>query len=148
MVSEHTELMTITKQQHDNLLMMAESSRQMAVMVQQLGAVMTALNSRMARMEKILDQKVTVDSRQAKTLQKSVRERAKALCEKHDLSYAQDGKRLRAAINRAVLSQYGVEDIHDIPASYYDLALALIQGWTSFQVIRQIREANQSQSKA
>ncbi|MBR2664279.1 MAG: hypothetical protein IKE25_11235, partial [Clostridia bacterium] len=126
-MSESVELMTITRQQHDNLMQMAEVSRQLAATVQQLGQALAAINSRMARFEKMMDVKVTVTSMQAKTLNKAIRERAKVLCEKHDLLYSRDGKLVRAAISRAVLSQYAVHDIHDVPASYYDLALGLIK---------------------
>ena len=140
-MSESVELMTITRQQHDNLMQMAEVSRQLAATVQQLGQALAAINIRMARLEKMMDVKVTVTSQQAKALNKAIRERAKALCDKHGLLYSRDGKLVRAAISRAVLSQYAVHDIHDVPAAYFDLALGLINNWQSFQLIRSIRES-------
>ena len=141
-MSENLELMTITRQQHENLMQIAETNRQMAVMLQLMGSALAALNNRLTTMERVLGAKVTISGQQAKALQKCIRERARAVCEKYDLSYQQDGKRVRTAILHTVLAQYAVKDVHDTPAAYYDLAISLINTWTSFQLIRQIRESH------
>ena len=53
----------------------------MGLFIQQMGAVVTALDQRMKKLEKLTEQRVTINSKQAKALQKRVQARSAVLCE-------------------------------------------------------------------
>ncbi|MBR1584744.1 MAG: ORF6C domain-containing protein [Clostridia bacterium] len=125
-------LNSMTQQQTTNL-------EQMGMFLQQMGAVVMALDQRMKNYEKLTAQKLTVTSKQAKALQKRVQARSAALCEKYGFTYAEDGEAFRRAIWRDLKGQYGVDDVHDLPAAYFDLACQFVDGWQSFQTVRKVR---------
>lgn len=127
-----TPLEQLTRQQELNL-------QQMGVFLQQLGGYMVAMEQRMKKLEKLTEQRVTINSKQAKALQKRVQARSVALCEKHGFSYASDGEAFRRAIWRDLKGQYGIDDIHDLPLSYFDIATQFIDGWTSYGLVRKLR---------
>ena len=58
----------------------------MGLFIQQMGAVVTALDQRMKKLERLTEQRVTINSKQAKALQKRVQARSAVLCEKHGFS--------------------------------------------------------------
>ena len=101
----------------------------MGLFIQQMGAVVTALDQRMKKLERLTEQRVTINSKQAKALQKRVQARSAVLCEKHGFSYAEDGEAFRRAIWRDLKAQYAIDDIHDLPAAYFALAGTFIDGW-------------------
>lgn len=111
----------------------------MGLFIQQMGAVVTALDQRMKKLEKLTEQRVTINSKQAKALQKRVQARSAVLCEKHGFSYAEDGEAFRRTIWRDLKAQYAIDDIHDLPAAYFALAGTFIDGWSSFQTVRKVR---------
>lgn len=122
----------LTRQQEINL-------QQMGLFLQQFGGYMAAMEQRMKKLEKLTEQRITINSKQAKALQKRVQMRSAALCDKHGFSYASGGEAFRRALWRDLKAQYGVDDIHDLPAAYFDLAGGFIDGWTSYQTVKKIR---------
>lgn len=115
------------------------SVQQMGLFLQQLGGYMAAMEQRIKKLEKLTEQRVTVSSKQAKALQKRVQTRSNALCEKHGLSYADVGEAFRRAIWRGLKGQYGIDDVHDLPAVYFDIAAQYIEAWTSYSLVKQLR---------
>ena len=113
--------------------------QQMNLILQQFAGYMAAMDQRIKKLEKMNEQRVTISHKQAKALQKRVLARAGALCEKHGLNYPDAGKELRKAIWSDLKTQYTIDDIHDLPAVYFELAAQLIDGWTSYSVIRKLR---------
>ena len=91
------------------------------------------------KLEKLTEQRVTISSKQAKALQKRVQARSAALCDKHGFLYADDGETFRRAIWRDLKGQYGIDDIHDLPAVYFDIAAQYIDSWQSFSLVRKLR---------
>ena len=101
---------------------------------------MAAMEQRIKKLEKLTEQRVTISSKQAKALQKRVQARSMALCEKHGFSYSDGGETFRRAIWRGLKAQYAVDDVHDLPAAYFDLAAQYIDGWSSYSIVRKLRE--------
>lgn len=126
-------LENLTRQQETQL-------QQMGLFLQQLGGYTAAMEQRIKKLEKLTEQKITISSKQAKALQKRVQARSAALCEKHGFLYKEDGTVFRRAILRDLKTQYAVEDIHDLPAVYFDFAAAYVEGWSSYATVRKIRQ--------
>ena len=122
----------LTQQQETQL-------QQMGLFLQQFGGYMAAMEQRIKKLEKLTEQKVTISSKQAKALQKRVQARSMALCEKHGFSYADDGETFRRAIWRDLKGQYAIDDVHDLPVVYFDIAAQYIDGWTSYSIVRKLR---------
>ena len=125
-------LESLTRQQETNL-------QQMGLFLQQFGGYMAMMEQRIKKLEKLTEQRVTINSKQAKALQKRVQARSAALCEKHGFLYADDVETFRRAIWRDLKGQYAIDDIHDLPAVYFDIAAQYIDGWTSYSVVRKLR---------
>lgn len=115
------------------------NNQQMALFIQQFGGYMAAMEQRIKKLEKLTEQRVTVSSKQAKALQRRVAARSAALCDKYGFSYGGSGEAFRRALWRDLKGQYGIDDIHDLPAAYFDIAAQYIDGWTSYQTVRKIR---------
>ena len=109
------------------------ASQVLTVANQLLGAV-ARLEARIAALED--DGKVTILHQDALKLGQLIKARAKVLSDKYQLGPAGE-RRIRAAIKRAVLTQYGIRDLHDLPARRLAAARMLIEGWSSYQVIRE-----------
>ncbi len=122
----------LTRQQETQL-------QQMGLFLQQFGGYMVAMEQRMKKLEKLTEQKVTISSKQAKALQKRVQARSVALCEKYGLLYADDGETFRRAIWRDLKGQYAIDDVHDLPAVYFDIAAQYIDSWASYSIVRKLR---------
>ena len=116
----------------------AVGNRQQAVdlasVANQLIGVVARLEARIAALED--DGKVTILHQDALKLGQLIKARAKVLSDKYQLGPAGE-RRIRAAIKKAVLTQYGIRDLHDLPARRLAAARMLIEGWSSYQVIRE-----------
>lgn len=121
-----------------------QNAAEMRQLVGQMAQIAMNLDKRVRMLEDLLLRKVTVSSVQAKAIGSAVREQARALCTKYALDYARHGAAFRAAIQRDVKAQYGISDIHDLPASYYDLAIKFISGWSSFALVCKAREKDKA----
>ena len=111
-----------------------ELAVRMESQISQLAMMISQLNARLAAMED--DGKATILHQDALKLGQMIKARAKALSDKYQLGPAGE-RRIRAAIKKAVLSQYGIKDLHDLPARRLAAARMLIDGWSSYQVIRE-----------
>ena len=109
------------------------ASQVLTVANQLLGAV-ARLEARIAALE--ADGKVTILHQDALKLGQLIKARARVLADKYQLGPAGE-RRIRAAIKKAVLSQYGIRDLHDLPARRLAAARMLIEGWSSYQAIRE-----------
>lgn len=106
----------------------------LASVANQLIGVVARLEARIAALED--DGKVTILHQDALKLGQLIKARAKVLSDKYQLGPAGE-RRIRAAIKKAVLSQYGIRDLHDLPARRLAAARMLIEGWSSYQAIRE-----------
>ena len=131
-MKDDTSLELVTRQQ-------AEQIVQLTTLVKQFSAVLMAMDQRMAKLEKLLDRKVTIEAKQYKAIQKAVKERSRELCEKYKLDPKEAGKVFRKTITAEVMNRYGVQDLHDLPDIYYDIVLQEIAGFTSFALVCKLR---------
>lgn len=118
----------------------AQNAADMQRMLSQMAQIVVSFDQRIKSLESLLAQRVTVSSVQAKSLCAAIQTQARALCDKHGFSYKDDGAAFRRAILRDLKAQYGVADLHDIPAAYFDLAMQFVRRWSSFALVKKIRE--------
>ena len=110
------------------------STSQVLTVANQLLGEIARLNARLSALEE--DGKITILHQDALKLSQMIKARARVLADKYQLGPAGE-RRIRAAIKKAVLSQYGIRDLHDLPARRLAAARMLIEGWSSYQVIRE-----------
>lgn len=110
------------------------AASQVLTVANQLIGVVARLEARIAALED--DGKVTILHQDALKLGQLIKARARVLADKYQLGPAGE-RRIRAAIKRAVLAQYGIRDLHDLPARRLAAARMLIDGWSSYQAIRE-----------
>lgn len=131
-MKDEVSLDLVTRQQ-------AEQIVQLTALVQRFSSVLIAMDQRMAKLERLLDRKVTIEAKQYKAIQKAIKERAKELCDKYKLDPKEAGKVIRKAITTDIMARYGVTDLHDLPDNYYDIILQEIAGFTSFALVCKLR---------
>ena len=122
----------------------SQNVAQMALLVQQMSSALALLNQRITALEKSASQKVTISSKQAKGLRCRIQIRARQICDKYELSYVDDGTVFRRAILRDLMRQYGIEDLHDLPLAYLDMGGTFIDSWSSFQLVKKVREKREA----
>lgn len=130
----------LTTAEARGLDLQAQNAAEMQRMLAQMAQIVVSFDQRIKALESLLAQRVTVTSVQAKALNTAIQAQARALCDKHGFSYQADGAAFRRAILRDLKAQYGVADLHDIPAAYFDLAMQFVGRWSSFALVRKIRE--------
>lgn len=116
-------------------------SMQLQEAVQQMAGLIIVLERRTQALEKILGQRVTVSSIQARTLQRAVADRAKQLCETDDMEYTSLGRKIRAAIWRDFRWEYAVPSAYDLPLFAFEGALEMVHEWYSFALMRRLRKS-------
>lgn len=119
--------------------MQQRSAQQLEKTVAQLANIVVALSKNMQAMEAVLKARVTITAMQARALKAAVIDRARDICEAQGFPYDKVGRTIRNAILRDFRESYGVKDVHDLPAIYYDAALVMVTEWSSFSLVRQIR---------
>lgn len=115
------------------------NGQDMERLVAQMAQIAAGFDRRLRMLEEQLSQKVTITHAQAKLLGAAMRGRSIGICEKYELDAKACASTIRSAILRDVKKQYSIEDVHDLPALYYDLAMRMIREWTSFALVRKIR---------
>lgn len=121
-----------------------------AVMLQQnteqLGAYLVQMAQMMLRLQERLDEleekqkAMTVTHDEVKWIQQMIRMRADEYCEKYQLTDPKDAAKIRAAIKKAILTRYGIKDLHDVPAIARQAVEALISRWADIRAVYRIRE--------
>lgn len=119
---------------NEELRLSSASAAQIITAANQLLGAVARLEARIAALED--DGKVTILHQDALRLSQMIRARARILTDKYQLGPAGE-RRIRAAIKAAVLAQYGIRDLHDLPARRLPAARMLIDGWSSYQAIRE-----------
>ena len=112
-----------------------ENKTQMA----QLAQILLAFHGEIEALKE-LKGKITVTSIQAAAIQRAIQGRARALLEDRGLDYTRAGKTVRNAIRRDFLGTYGVLSHHDLPAHQFDDAIGFIRLWSSFKLMRSIKD--------
>lgn len=116
--------------------------------VDQLGQLVMAMQRRMDALEKESAQKVTISHEQSKALQKRSAKRAEGICEKYGLDPKADGAAFRAAIKKALLKEYQIKDLHDLPLRSLDGAGRIIDNFTDIALVMERRMQHAQEAEA
>lgn len=122
------------------ILQNQQNGSEMARLVSQMAQIAAGLDRRLRMLEEQLSQKVTISHDQAKRINAAMKERSLAICEKYSLDARACAGTIKAAIQKDFKKQYSIADAHDLPACYYELALSMIREWSSFALVRKIRD--------
>ena len=122
------------------ILQNQQNGSEMARLVSQMAQIAAGLDRRLRMLEEQLSQKVTISHDQAKRINAAMKERSFAICEKYGLDARACAGTIKAAIQKDFKKQYSIADAHDLPACYYELALSMIREWSSFALVRKIRD--------
>lgn len=121
----------VTAQQEQNGVM----QRQLT----EMGKMMLVFDQKNRELGRLIESRLTITGAQARGLQAAIVSRARALCERNRVSYADKGDKVRAAIRGAVKAEFDVYDLCDIPAARYEAARELIVDWSSFELFKRLR---------
>ena len=122
------------------LIQNQQNGSEMARLVSQMAQIAAGLDRRLRMLEEQLSQKVTISHDQAKRINAAMKERSLAICEKYSLDARACAGTIKAAIQKDFKKQYSIADAHDLPACYYELAMTMIREWSSFALVRKIRD--------
>lgn len=103
-----------------------------------LDALEIAVSALVARLEQS-DRSVTILHADALALQRRIRTRAADLAARYQLPEAGE-KTLRGGIKKAVLAQWRIKDLHDLPRRDLEAAGVYVDSWSSFAMVKRIRE--------
>ena len=115
---------------------------------EQLGAYLVQMAGMMLRLQGRLDEleekqkAATVTHDEVKGIQQLIRMREEEYCEKYALEDPKDAAKIRAAIKKAILTRYGIKDLHDVPAIARQAVEALISRWADIKMVYRIRESH------
>ena len=122
------------------LIQNQQNGSEMARLVSQMAQIAAGLDRRLRMLEEQLSQKVTISHDQAKRINAAMKDRSLAICEKYSLDARACAGTIKAAIQKDFKKQYSIADAHDLPACYYELAMTMIREWSSFALVRKIRD--------
>lgn len=112
--------------------------RQMREALQAMAGLLRTTNETMAQLQRQVRLLEKVTPAQASALNKAIRERAAELC----AIYMVPGndKAIAAAIRKAVKLRFGANAAKELPRCEYEVAMAQVNGWEDYQVMKGIRE--------
>lgn len=118
----------------------AAQMQQLGLYIGQLGQLVATMQARIDALERENGRKVTISHAQTLSLGRRISLRAMELCEKYRLDGKADYAAFRAAIKKALLAQYAIRDLHDLPLSSLDAAGRAIDNFSSIALVRERRE--------
>lgn len=116
-----------------------EQVHQLGTLLERMARILDAQQRRIDQLEKDNAVRITVNHQQAKALQAHMKERAAQICERYALDVRISGAAIRAAIKKAVLREYGVKDLHDLPAASFDAAREQIMSYSNYALVHKRR---------
>lgn len=105
----------------------------------EFGKLLLALDEQNRKLQKLIDQRLTITSAQAKVLRAALIDRAKAICELHHLNYSACGGKIRTEIRKQLHADFRIADLTDLPAVHFESALECINEYSSFGLIQQLK---------
>ena len=102
----------------------------------QLIRVVARLEARLSALEEKGD-KITILHKDALALGREIRARADEIGARYQLD-EKAVRAIRSAIKKDVLRQYGIRDLHDLPAKALPSCRTAIRMWSSLSVIRAV----------
>lgn len=130
----------------NEIIVMPEVVQELSGNVEALGAYLVQMGQMMNRMQKRLDEmeenqrKITLTHQEVKDLQVLIRLRAMEYCEKYQITDPACLRKVSAAMKKAVLTRYGVKDLHDVPAIARSAVEAQICHFTDIRLVMKCRE--------
>ena len=130
----------------NEIILMPEVAQALSGNVEALGAYLVQMGQMMNRMQKRLDEmeenqkKITLTHQDVKDLQGLIRLRAREYCEKYQITDPACLRKVSAAMKTAVLTRYGVKDLHDVPAIARSAVEAQICHFTDIRLVMKCRE--------
>jgi len=130
----------------NEIILMPEVAQALSGNVEALGAYLVQMGQMMNRMQKRLDEmeenqkKITLTHQEVKDLQVLIRLRAMEYCEKYQITDPACLRKVSAAMKKAVLTRYGVKDLHDVPAIARSAVEAQICHFTDIRLVMKCRE--------
>jgi Cu/Ag efflux protein CusF len=130
----------------NEIILMPEVAQALSGNVEALGAYLVQMGQMMNRMQKRLDEmeenqkKITLTHQEVKELQVLIRLRAMEYCEKYQITDPACLRKVSAAMKKAVLTRYGVKDLHDVPAIARSAVEAQICHFTDIRLVMKCRE--------
>ena len=130
----------------NEIILMPEVAQALSGNVEALGAYLVQMGQMMNRMQKRLDEmeenqrKITLTHQDVKDLQGLIRLRAMEYCEKYQITDPACLRKVSAAMKKAVLTRYGVKDLHDVPAIARSAVEAQICHFADIRLVMKCRE--------
>ena len=130
----------------NEIILMPEVAQALSGNVEALGAYLVQMGQMMNRMQKRLDEmeenqkKITLTHQEVKDLQVLIRLRAMEYCEKYQITDPACLRKVSAAMKKAVLTRYGVKDLHDVTAIARSAVEAQICHFTDIRLVMKCRE--------
>lgn len=130
----------------NEIIVMPEVVQELSGNVEALGAYLVQMGQMMNRIQKRLNEmeenqkKITLTHQEVKDLQVLIRLRAREYCEKYQITDPACLRKVSAAMKKAVLTRYGVKDLHDVPAIARSAVEAQICHFTDIRLVMKCRE--------
>ena len=130
----------------NEIILMPEVAQALSGNVEALGAYLVQMGQMMNRMQKRLDEmeenqkKITLTHQDVKDLHGLIRLRAMEYCEKYQITDPACLRKVSAAMKKAVLTRYGVKDLHDVPAIARSAVETQICHFTDIRLVMKCRE--------
>ena len=130
----------------NEIIVMPEVVQALSGNVEALGAYLVQMGQMMNRIQKRLNEmeenqkKITLTHQEVKELQGLIRLRAMEYCEKYQITDPACLRKVSAAMKKAVLTRYGVKDLHDVPAIARSAVEAQICHFTDIRLVMKCRE--------
>ena len=118
----------------------AEEMQQMREVLQTMAGLLRTTNETMAQLQRQVRLLEKVTPAQASALNRAIRERATELCAIYMLRGEGGEKAVAAAIRKAVKLRFGAASAKDLPRCEYEVAMAQVQGWDDYKIMKGIRE--------
>ena len=130
----------------NEITLMPEVAQDLSGNVEQLGAYLVQMAQLMNRMQHRLDEmeenqrKVSLTHEDVKGIQMMIRLRTTEYCEKYRINTKECNRKISAAMKKAILTRYGVKDLHDVPAIARSAVEAQINHWSDSRLMMSCRE--------
>ena len=106
--------------------------------IERLSSAQQIQNDRLEALEKQIRLQTPVTSKQAAYINDAIRQRARELLDRKDVSGDKAIRKLSNQIRKAVLMRYGVAGVREIPKHEYNVALNQVGMWNDMLVVRDI----------
>ena len=119
---------------------LAGNTEQLGRYLVQMAAMMKTIQNRLEQLEEN-ERKVTLSHAEVKDVQMLIRLRSAEYCEKYNIVSSGNLRRVSNGIKRAVLTRFGVKDLHDVPAIARQAVEAQISRWSDVRLMMKCRDA-------